>query len=223
MGTEVLDDGSGRPPASGPLPAHGAVEPVPFDTLEQPPPPPQARAASAVVGAVVRRLPPRRVLVALLVALRLGAVLGGYVGARSAHRQALRVQAAADASTLAVLAYATDVSVYRGSAGQTALLNVEVTNAGPLPVSVVGSDFGVNATRDRPLVRPSSEDGAVPPRTTGPVTVAMVVLVDCAFDGDRTVTLPVRTADDVVHQVRIEGSGRRIELASSCVDGRRPL
>lgn len=230
MGYEVLDAGGGRtlpaPPTGGvvvplePVPLEPMpLDPAPLEPVSLGPVPLGPAPPVTLLGRAHRRVCAGKVTGQQLVAvaagcLAVGAFTGGVVGALVGHRQAVQAQVAADEAAVAAVAYATDVTRYAGVGGQTALLNVQLTNAGPRPLTLVVTPYGVDASVGHPVVRELGSTPAVPAGRN--LEVLLTVSLDCVHPAANVATVPVRTADGRVHRVPVRSRTGPLDLTTSC-------
>jgi hypothetical protein len=227
MGYEVLDSRRPRddpepstrtPPGPRPTTPRDVLTLAPDDEAS-PGPAPLRRAAVRVVAASHG---PHRIAVLTAAALTMGALAGGAVGgavggglaSRSATRTGVLAQDRADRQVVAVVAFAGDVVGYTGAGGRTALLDVRVTNAGPLPVTVAVTPAWVDARPGHPVVRQNAPSAVIAPGSD--VSIVMTALAHCDDPTARHPTVPVRTLDGTVHAVPIRSVGGALDLTQDC-------
>jgi hypothetical protein len=226
MGYEVLDSrprrdgpGAARPTTTGP----GLPDVLTLDPGDRLSPGPDEAFVHRLSGrAVAAWHGPHRTLLVAVAALAVGGLgggtVGGLVGSGLAVRGTQRQDAVAADLTqqrvLAVVAYAADVIRYDGAAGRTALLDVQLTNAGPRPVRVLVTPAWIEALPGHPVIRQTGRSPVASPGAD--LSVLMTVLAPCDDGYARSPTVPVRTLDGTVHAVPIRTGVGPLDLTDGC-------
>jgi hypothetical protein len=205
MGFEVLDVGARHGPEAASVPARGhpGADPdvVDLDALPDPPPDDHRSRPAGRTGLTGGRAARARLAIGLVAVLVAGIVAGG-AWAGHVHK---RQQAAERSATLAVTALTDSWTRVPWTRRPVVDVVVRLLNAGPLPVDVVGSTLGDRPRSTRPYIRPLV--GGLTVGRGNELAISVLQRLDCSSSVPVPLTVPVRTADGVVHDVPVRRGG----------------